>query len=66
MVNSDREKASQSISKFTKMPIDLVRLNRPSLSKPELKGSDFAWWVDTMKQQGMLQSDVDLSKLVLP
>jgi len=66
IVNSDREKASQSIAKFTKMPIDLVRLNRPSLSKPQLNNSDFAWWVDTMKQQGMLQSDIDLKKLVLP
>jgi NitT/TauT family transport system substrate-binding protein len=66
IVNADREKASQSIAKFTKMPIDLVRLIRPSLSMPELKGSDFAWWVETMKQQDMLQSDIDLDKLVLP
>ena len=66
IVNSDREKASQSIAKFTKMPIDLVRLTRPDVSKPELKGSDFAWWVETMKQQDMLQSTVDLDKLVLP
>src|SRR5271165_5873892 len=33
IVNSDREKASQSVAQFTKMPIDLVRLNRPSISK---------------------------------
>jgi len=66
IVNTDREKASQSVAKFTRMPIDLVRLNRPSVSKPELKGSDFAWWVETMKQQDMLQGTVDLNKLVLP
>jgi NitT/TauT family transport system substrate-binding protein len=66
IVNSDREKASQSIAKFTKMPIDLVRLNRPSVSKPELKASDFGWWIETMKQQDMLQSTIDLNKLVLP
>ncbi len=48
------------------MPIDLVRLNKPSLSQPQLKGSDFTWWVEAMKQQGMLQSDIDLNKLVLP
>jgi NitT/TauT family transport system substrate-binding protein len=66
IVNSDRDKASESISKFTKMPIDLVRLSRPDISQPELKGSDFAWWVETMKQQNLLQSTVDLNKLVLP
>ncbi len=66
IVNSDRETASQSIAKFTKMPIDLVRLTKPNISKPELKGSDLAWWVETMKQQDMLQSTPDLDKLVLP
>ena len=66
IVNSDREKASSAISKFTKQPIDIVRLNRPNLATPQLKGSDFVWWVETMKQQDMLQSAVDLNKLVLP
>jgi len=66
IVNSDRDKASESISKFTKMPIDLVRLSRPDIAQPELKGSDFAWWVETMKEQNLLQSTVDLNKLVLP
>jgi hypothetical protein len=66
MVNSDRETATQSIAKFTKMPIDLVRQTRPDLAKPELKGSDLAWWIETMKQQDMLQGSPDLTKLVLP
>ena len=52
--------------KFTKMPIDLVRQTGRDVAKPELKGSDFAWWVEMMKQQDMLQSTIDLDKLVLP
>jgi NitT/TauT family transport system substrate-binding protein len=66
IVNSDRDKATAAVAKFTKMPIDLVRLTRPNVSKTELKGSDFAWWVETMKQQDMLQGTIDLNKLVLP
>lgn len=66
IVNSDREKASEAIAKFTKMPIDIVRLNRPNLATPQVKSSDFAWWVETMKEQDMLQSGIDLNKLVLP
>jgi hypothetical protein len=31
-----------------------------------LKGSDLAWWIETMKQQDMLQGSPDLNKLVLP
>jgi len=66
IVNSDREKAAAAISKFTKQPIEIVRLNRPNLATPQLKGSEFAWWVETMKQQEMLQSALDLNTLVLP
>ena len=66
IVNSDREKASVSIAKFTHLPLEIVRLNRPGLSEPKLKASDFAWWIDVMKQQGMLQSEIDASKLILP
>jgi NitT/TauT family transport system substrate-binding protein len=66
IVNSDREKASVSIAKFTHLPIEIVRLNRPGLSEPKLKASDFAWWIDVMKQQDMLQTTIDASKLIFP
>jgi hypothetical protein len=48
------------------MPLDLVKLNPPSLPQPALKGSDFDWWIQTMSQLGMLQTKIDASKLVLP
>jgi NitT/TauT family transport system substrate-binding protein len=66
IVNSDREKASVAIAKFTHLPIEIVRLNRPGLSEPKLKPSDFAWWIDVMKQQDMLQTNIDPSKLIFP
>jgi NitT/TauT family transport system substrate-binding protein len=66
IVNSDHDKAAEAISRFTKMKIDLVKKTPPSVSKPELKPEDYAWWIDVMKQQGMLQGDIDKSKLVLP
>src|SRR4029079_15529658 len=37
IVNNDREKASTSISKFTKQPIELVRATPPNRSEPVLK-----------------------------
>ena len=66
IVNADRETASQSIAKFTKLPIDIVRMTRPDFAHPEIKGADFSWWLETMSQQGMLQGNVDLDKLVAP
>lgn len=65
IVNSDREKASASISKFTKQPLDIVKLFPPSYSQPELKTSDLAWWVDVMKQQKLMQNNIDVAKLLL-
>ncbi|WP_158813811.1 ABC transporter substrate-binding protein [Methylocapsa sp. S129] len=66
IVNNDREKASVSIANFTKQPLEIVRLNRPNLAAPELKSDQLAWWLDVMKQQNLLQSQIDPSKLVFP
>jgi NitT/TauT family transport system substrate-binding protein len=66
IVNSDREKASDSIAKFTKLPVAIVKVNRPGLSTPDLKPAQLNWWVALMKQQGLLQTEIDPSKIVLP
>ena len=66
IVNTDRDKASAAISKFTKQPLELVKLNRPQISEPKLKANDFDWWLEVMKSQDMLQGNLDPKKLVLP
>jgi NitT/TauT family transport system substrate-binding protein len=66
IVNNDREKASVSIANFTKQPLEIVRLNRPNLAAPDLKADQLAWWLDVMKQQNLLQTEIVPSKLVLP
>jgi NitT/TauT family transport system substrate-binding protein len=65
IVNSDRDKASAAISKFTKQPLEMVKMFAPNLSEPVLKSEQLAWWIDVMKQQAMLQGKVDLDKLML-
>jgi NitT/TauT family transport system substrate-binding protein len=65
IVNNDREKASTSISKFTKQPIELVKATPPNRSEPVLKPEQLAWWIEVMSTQKMLQSKLDTSKLVL-
>jgi NitT/TauT family transport system substrate-binding protein len=66
MVNADPDKANVALSKFTKIPLEIVKLNRPSISQPVLKPADLTWWIQTMKQQDMLQTEIDLNKIVLP
>jgi len=65
IVNGDRDKASDSIAKFTKMPMPLVKANRASLSTPDLKPAQLNWWIALMKQQGLLQTEIDPAKIVL-
>jgi NitT/TauT family transport system substrate-binding protein len=65
IVNTDRDKASVSISKFTKQPIELVKASAPNQSEPALKPEQLAWWIDVMSSQKMLQTKLDLNKLIL-
>lgn len=65
IVNVDRDKASASIAKFTKQPIELVKSTEPNKSEPDLKADQLAWWIDVMASQKMLQSKLDLNTLVL-
>jgi NitT/TauT family transport system substrate-binding protein len=66
IVNSDHAKEAEAQSRFTKMNVDLIKKNPPSFSKPAIKPDDFTWWIEVMKQQGMLQGQIDKAKLVLP
>ena len=65
IVNNDREKTSVSISKFTKQPIELVMATPPNKSEPALKAEQLGWWIDIMSSQKMLQTKLDLNKLIL-
>ncbi|XUM22391.1 ABC transporter substrate-binding protein [Bradyrhizobium oligotrophicum S58] len=65
IVNGDREKASAAIAKFTKQPLELVKLTMPNYAEPVLKAEQLSWWIDVMSAQKMLQSKLDLKKLIL-
>jgi NitT/TauT family transport system substrate-binding protein len=65
IVNADRDKASAAVSKFTKQPLELVKMSPPNYSEPVLKSEQLKWWIDIMKQQNMLQSKIDLDRLML-
>jgi NitT/TauT family transport system substrate-binding protein len=65
IVNNDRDKAWASISKFTKQSIELVKSSPPNRSEPALKAEQLDWWIDIMASQKMLQTKLDLHKLML-
>jgi NitT/TauT family transport system substrate-binding protein len=65
IVNTDRDKASASIAKFTKQPLELVKATPPNQSEPLFKPEQLTWWIEVMSSQKMLQSKLDTAKLVL-
>ncbi len=65
IVNTDRDKSDAAISKFTKQSIELVKASPPNKAEPVLKAEQLAWWIDIMASQKMLQSKVDLNKVML-
>ncbi|MDA9451200.1 ABC transporter substrate-binding protein [Bradyrhizobium sp. CCBAU 21359] len=65
VVNSDRDKASNSIAKFTKQPLEIVRISPPNRAEPSLKADQFSWWIDVMRAQKMLQGSIELKSVVL-
>ena len=65
IVNTDRDKASASIAKFTRQPLELVKATPPNQSEPLFKPEQLTWWIEVMSSQKMLQSKLDTAKLVL-
>lgn len=65
IVNSDPDKAAASIAKFTKQPLELVKSTPPNKADPALKPAQLGWWIDVMSAQKLLQSKLDLDRLVL-
>jgi len=66
IVNSDHAKEAEAQSRFTKMSADIIKKFPPSQSDPHIAPDDFTWWLQVMKEQGMLQGQVDKAKLVFP
>ena len=65
IVNADRDKASVSISKFTKQPIELVKASPPNRYDPGLKAEQLAWWIDILSSQQMFKTKLDPKQLTL-
>ena len=65
-VNANPDKARAALSRFTKLPLDLVNTMKLSSSDPVVTQAGLDWWVDTMKKQDMLQGSPDVKALIVP
>ena len=65
-VNANPDKARAALSHFTKLPMDLMKTMKVSVSDPVLTTPSLEWWVETMKKQDMLQGSPDVKALIVP
>ena len=66
VVNQNPDKARAAISHFTKMPLDMLKTMKVSVSDPTMTASQLEWWVGVMKKQSMLDGTPDGKGLLAP
>ncbi len=66
IVNRDPDKGRAAISRFTKIPLDVLKTMKLSISDPVIVPAQIDWWVGVMKQQDMLQASPDAKALIAP
>lgn len=58
------EKTKDDINAYAKLPPAVMKNVEIGFQQPALTPESIAWWIDTMKQQHMLNSTPDVSKLI--
>lgn len=66
VVNQNPDKARAAISHFTKMPLDMLKTMKVSVSDPTMTAPQLEWWVGVMKKQAMLDGTPDGKALLAP
>ena len=66
IVNRDPDKGRAAISRFTKIPLDVLKTMKLSISDPVITPAQIDWWVGVMKQQDMLQTSPDAKAIIAP
>lgn len=66
IVNRNPDKARAAISHFTKMPLDLLKTMKVSVSDPTMSAAQLDWWVEVMTKQAMLSGTPDAKALLAP
>lgn len=63
-IAANPDKAREYISKYTKMPMEVLNTLPVPVVSPVLRKDSFDWWADTMQRLHMLQSRPDTAKLI--
>jgi NitT/TauT family transport system substrate-binding protein len=63
-VKANPDKAHEYIAKYTKLPLEIVRTITLGVQAPVATEAQVKWWVTAMKQQDMLRTSVDTSKVI--
>jgi NitT/TauT family transport system substrate-binding protein len=58
------DKTKDDINVYAKLPPAVMKNVEIGFQQPKLTTESIAWWIDTMKRQGMMSTTPDVSKLI--
>ena len=64
ILQSSAESGRAAISRFTKIPLDVLKNMKLSVSDPTIAAAQLEWWTGVMKRQDMLQATPDAKALI--
>jgi NitT/TauT family transport system substrate-binding protein len=64
-VTSDPEKAREDLGKYLKFSPAVLKTIKIGVQEPHLTSDQLAWWVDVMEKQGMLNTKIDVTKIII-
>jgi NitT/TauT family transport system substrate-binding protein len=64
-VTTDPEKSREDLGKHLKFPPAVLKTIKIGVQDPHLTAGQLAWWVDVMEKQGMLNTKIDVRKIII-
>lgn len=64
-VKSNPDKAREHISRYTKLPMEVVTTLAVPVTDPVVTEERLRWWVDVMREQGLVQDELDVASQIV-
>jgi NitT/TauT family transport system substrate-binding protein len=65
IANTNPEKGNAAVSKYTKIPVEVLSSTKLLFADPKITEEQLAWWLGVMAEQNLLQSKPDTAALIV-
>jgi NitT/TauT family transport system substrate-binding protein len=64
-LKTDPEKSREDLGKYLKFPPAVLKTIKIGVQEPHLDAAALGWWAEVMEKQGMLNTKIDVKKVIL-